>query len=173
MNENKDSFGLDSIQPLETTSREPVGNSTVFETGFYVEPKAVGNEEETQYAFTPEEFVVSDVSTELSEEVPVEENSYNFYEATPIAETVSPTNTAIPAQEISTSFTEMSTAVEQSSMGSVNEHPDAIISLHKSGAEENVVSSRPEEKVDKSTIVLLVCLFLGMLFVIILLPYFL
>lgn len=168
MNENKDSFGLDNIQPLESTVREPVETSAVLETGFYTEPNPVVNEENAQFAFTPEEFVISDMPTVSPVETPVIENPYNFYAENPTTE-IEPTVNSPLAQETLVSFTEMPITNEQPVIGSINEHPDAIIALHKT--ERNVIPNLPEENVDKSTIMLLVCLFLGMLFVIILLPY--
>ena len=154
MNENKD-FGLDSIKPLEPVSPIPEVEPTqnVYETtSFYTEPQV--EQPSTQYAFTTEapvidpvvpvtpEPVVSDM-----EEIPVTDNGYT------------------------TSYTEMTTT-EQPTVDAINEHPDAKISLHKeSETETPVVSNLPEEKMDKGTMWMLIWIFVGMLAVIIALPY--
>ncbi len=152
MNENKD-FGLDSIKPLEPVTPVPETEPTqnVFETtNFYTETV---EQPSTQYAFTEvptidpvvpvmPEPVVSDM-----EEAPVVDNGYT------------------------TSYTEMTTA-EQPTVDTINEHPDAKISLHKDYETETpVVSNKPEEKMDKGTMWMLIWIFVGMLAVIIALPY--
>ena len=74
-----------------------------------------------------------------------------------------------------TSFTEIPVAgvtEQQPEFGVVNEHPDAKISLHKEEEVSTPVASNlPEEKMDKSTMWMLIWLFVGMLAVIIALPY--
>lgn len=77
--------------------------------------------------------------------------------------------------ENSESFTEIpvSSVTEQQppTIDTVNEHPDAKISLHKEEVEMPVASNLPEEKMDKGTMWLLIWLFLGLMVVIIALPY--
>lgn len=153
MNENKD-FGLDSIKPLEPVTPVPEVEPTqniVETTNFYTETV---EQPSTQYAFTTEAPTIDPVVPVTSEpvvsdmeEVPVADNGYTA------------------------SYTEMTTA-EQPTVDTINEHPDAKISLHKEyETEAPVVFNKPEEKMDKGTMWMLIWIFVGMLAVIIALPY--
>ncbi len=158
MNENKDQFGLDSIKPLEPVTPIPEMEqpSTVFETAdFTFQPKV--EEASTQYAFTSESNVVDPVVPEFSEPAIMDTEEVS---------SVDNTDTL--------SYTEMSPVTDEeiSTLDTVNEHPDAKISLRREMETEIPVHSNlPEEKVDKSTMWMLIWLFVGMLIVIIALPY--
>ncbi len=155
MNENHDNFGLDNIQPLEPV----VPTSPIEENSISTETPAEMPVQEPQVepAFTMETPVVPVEPVAPVEPVdPVEPVSY---EEPPVA---------------TTSFTEIpvSSVTQQPEFGVVNEHPDAKISLHKEAPEQvPVTSNLPEEKMDKSTLWMLIWLFVGMLAVIIALPY--
>lgn len=156
MNENKDNFGLDNIQPLEPVmpSSEPEEQSFQEETPVsYTEMPTV--EPEMRYAFDNTEPIAVDPVVPVEPEPIVEEPVYT---------------------ERSESFTEIpvSSVTEEQppTIDMVNEHPDAKISLHKeANTEIPVASNLPEEKMDKGTMWLLIWLFLGLMIVIIALPY--
>ncbi len=156
MNENKDQFGLDSIKPLEPVAPVPEAEPTasVYETtSFPTEPQV---EPSTQYAFTTETPVTNPVTPVTPEpevsytEIPVTDNGYV------------------------TSYTEMTNdnISQQPTVDAINEHPDAKVSLHReSDTEIPVASNLPEERMDKATMWMLIWIFVGMLIVIIALPY--
>lgn len=194
MNENNDNFGLDSIQPLEPVTPIPDAgtNTNVFEIpNFYAEPEV--EESNTQYAFTPEEpentssseipavengystntgmFAVD--SNSSSVEAPEIEDVYSNYAEIPTIEPEMPNVSSVEMPNVgyTPSYNEM--PVNQRSMtNDVNEHPDAKIELHKAMKDEAPVDSNlPREKMDKGTFWLLILLFVGLLAVIIALPY--
>ena len=149
MNENHDNFGLDNIQPLKPVVPEHE-NSTVTETEV-TQPEM----QESSYAFQGQAPVVDPVA-------PVEPMPQ--VESEPVVEPISST----------ASFTEIPVAgvtSEESQLDVVNEHPDAKITLHKEEEVIPVASNLPEEKMDKATLWMLIWLFVGMLAVIIALPY--
>lgn len=177
MNENNDNFGLDSIQPLEpvTPVSEPDTSANVFGVpSFYTEPKA--EETNTQYAFTSEEPTVSVESSFV--ETPIVENTYSDYVQVPTPEPeispIAPTEIPVVEDNFTTSYTEMPIIdnVQQPMINDVNEHPNAKIELHKESNDEIPIDSNlPREKMDKGTFWLLILLFVGLLAVIIALPY--
>ncbi len=155
MNENKDQFGLDSIKPLEPVAPIPEVEqpSTVYETTDF-NPQPIVEEPSTQYAFTTEAPVIDPV-------VPVTPEPVSYTEEVPTVE-----------NDYTSSYTEMPIEPEVPTVDTVNEHPDAKISLHKDTETEIAVRSNlPEEKMDKSTMWMLIWIFVGMLIVIIALPY--
>lgn len=191
MNENNDNFGLDSIQPLEPVTPVSETNTNVFGVpNFYVEPMA--EEQNIQHAFTSEEPPIS-VEPEMpnisSAEISAPENTYNNYAENseigmgysantevstfaPEMPNVSPIENSV--EENVSSYIEMPTmdSVQQPMVNDVNEHPNAKIELHKEMNDEIPVDSNlPREKMDKGTFWLLICLFVGLLAVIIALPY--
>ena len=161
MNENNDQFGLDSIKPLEPVAPLPeVEPTQVYETtSFQSEPtvEPVVEQPSTQYAFMAETPAIDPVvpvtpepEVSYKEEVPAIDNGYV------------------------NSYTEMTTdnVEQQPTVDTINEHPDAKVSLHRqSDTEIPVASNLPEEKMDKATMWMLIWIFVGMLIVIIALPY--
>ena len=166
MNDNQNNFGLDSIQPLEPVV--PVQeHPTVTES---TQPEM----ETTTYAFQAETPVVDPA-------MPVEPMPQVD---APIVDPVAPvepipqveSESVVTPMTSTTSFTEIpvaSVTSVESQLDVVNEHPDAKISLHKEEEEVIPVASNlsKEETMDKSTLWMLIWLFVGMLAVIIALPY--
>ena len=179
MNGNQDNFGLDSIQPLEPVVPTPtVEDNEVPVTSVEIPVQ----EPQTQFAFTTEVPTVDSVvpvEPVAPVEMPIQESQtpFAFTTEAPVVDpvvSVEPVSYEEPTVA-TTSFTEIPVAgvtEQQPEFGVVNEHPDAKISLRKEEEEEiPVASNLPEEKMDKSTMWMLIWLFVGMLAVIIALPY--
>lgn len=154
MNEYKESFGLDNIQPLEPVSTNPVPEETNQQEALRSYTEMPSMESKSEYAFDNTEPQPVDPVVPVEPQPIIEES---VYMEQPIS------YTEIPV----TGVTEQPPVADI-----VNEHPDAKISLHKETEQEvTVASNLPEEKMDKATIWLLVWLFLGFMIVIIALPY--
>ncbi len=141
---NNNEFEMDEVKPVE-----PV-NPFYEETNPLVE-NYVEMQPQNQYAYSSQSEVMQESVMPVTPQ-PLEQEDSLSYAQMPIVDNLNPQIPTIDSD--------------------INENPNAKISLHNNIEENIPVSSTPiDEKVDKSTIWMLVILFIGLLAVIIALPY--
>lgn len=180
MNDNKENmFGsLEDLQPIDQPIEEQTQSTTTDSTPSFTEIKPTNDEysftdgfdfgttTETPVtpSFTSQVETVVEPVTPLDPVVPLE----------PMTEDVD-TNSAPLDQPITESYTEIPVASVTENQPEkpieMIEHPDAKVTLHREINQDLPEIKEPTEKVDKSTIWLLVGLFVGLMAVILALPY--